>query len=349
MKISTLKPIALAFTLGAAFYNANNSEACTRVCYHGSDSTFVIARCLDWKTPIPTNLYVYPAGMEKVSSDQPGALKWTSKYGAVYAVGYDGGITEGMNEKGLVVNGLFCKGTVYSNKDTENRPPMSLAMFVGWLLDLNATTDECVEVLKKHDFNIGGATFDGGTVSALHWGITDASGKSVIVEFDNGEIKISDMGNIYAMTNDPQWPSMTSIINYLDAVGGVNMLPGTVRSADRCVRANFFAHHVEETSDQDLAVNIARSVLVNSCVPYTYLIQGEPNVSSTQWRSYADIKNRRYFFDIVTNFGIYYVDLKQCDLRKGAPVLKLDTSKETKLVGDATKAFKPHAPFTPMY
>ena len=349
MSRSTFKSIAFASLLCATLASAPKSEACTRVCYHGADSTFVIARCLDWKTPIPTNLYVYPAGIEKVSSDQPGALKWTSKYGAVYAVGYDGGITEGMNEKGLVVNGLFCKGTVYSNENTEGRPPMSLAMFVGWLLDNNATTDECVEVLQKHDFNIGGATFDGGTVSALHWGITDASGKSVIVEFDNGEIKIHDMGDYWAMTNDPQWPSMTAIIDYWNNVGGVNMLPGTVKSPDRCVRANFFAHHVDATADPDLAVSIARSVLMNSCVPYTYLIQGEPNVSSTQWRSYADIKNRRYFFDIVTNFGIYYIDLNNVLLTKGSPILKLDTSKETKLVGDATHALKVSKGFTPMY
>lgn len=346
MKLKTLTSAAI---IALASFSSVDSDACTRVCYHGSDSTFVIARCLDWKTPIPTNLYVYPAGIEKESSDQPGAIKWTSKYGAVYAVGYDGGITEGMNEKGLVVNGLFCKGTVYSNKDTEGRPPMSLAMFVGWLLDLNATTDECVEVLKKHDFNIGGATFDGGTVSALHWGITDASGKTVIVEFDNGEIKINDPGDIYAMTNDPQWPAMSAIVNYWEQVGGVNMLPGTVRSVDRCVRANFFAHHVEAVNDQDLAVSIARSVLMNSCVPYTYLIQGEPNVSSTQWRSYADIKNRRYFFDIVTNMGIYYIDLNKCDLRKGASILKLDTSKETKIMGDANSHLEKSKGFTPMY
>ena len=127
------------------------------------------------------------------------------------------------------------------------------------------------------------------------------------------------------------------------------MLPGTVSSPDRCVRANFFAHHVEETGDQDLAVSIARSILVNSCVPYTYLIQGEPNVSSTQWRSYADIKNRRYFFDIVTNMSYYYIDLKKCDLHKGAPILKLDTSKETNLMGDANSALKVSNGFTPMY
>ena len=127
------------------------------------------------------------------------------------------------------------------------------------------------------------------------------------------------------------------------------MLPGTVKSPDRCVRANFFAHHVDATADPDLAVSIARSVLMNSCVPYTYLIQGEPNVSSTQWRSYADIKNRRYFFDIVTNFGIYYIDLNNVLLTKGSPILKLDTSKETKLVGDATHALKVSKGFTPMY
>lgn len=349
MKIASLRNAALATTLGVAAYCCPFTDACTRVLYAGNDSVYVVGRSLDWKTPIPTNLYVYPRGMEKVSSDQPGAIKWTSRYGAVYAVGYDGGVTEGMNEKGLVVNGLFCKGTVYTNESTQGRPPMSLSVFVAWLLDNNATVDEVVEVLKKHDFDISGATFDGGTVSALHWGVTDASGKSVIFEFENGDIKIYDMGEYRAMTNDPNWPSMRAIMDYWDKIGGRNMLPGTVSSPDRCTRANYFAHHVEKTDDPGLAVSIARSILVNSCVPYTYQIETEPNVSSTQWRSYAELKNRRYYFDIVTNLGVYYIDLNKCDLRKGAPVMRLDTGKETGLVGEANKALKKHAPFTPMY
>lgn len=241
--------VAGAAIAAAALAIPENSGACTRVVYHGADSIFVVGRSLDWKTPIPTNLYVYPAGMAKVGSDAPGAVSWTSKYGAVYAVGYDGGITEGMNEKGLVINGLFCKGTVYDNEDTRNRPPMSLSMFVGWLLDMNATTDEVVEVLEKHDFTLSGATFDGGTVSALHWGITDASGKSAILEFDHGVVKVYDMDDVWAMTNDPQWSDMKAIINYWDKIGGKNMLPGTVSSPDRCVRANYFAHHVDAVSD----------------------------------------------------------------------------------------------------
>lgn len=344
-----LKSIVAGAALSIAAISPSNADACTRVVYKGADDLFIVGRSLDWKTPIPTNLYVYPAGMTKKGSDQPGAVEWTSKYGAVYAVGYDGGITEGMNECGLVINGLFCKGTVYSNPQVADRPPMSLAMFVGWLLDMNSTTAEVVEVLKKHDFSISGATFDGGTVSALHWGITDATGATAILEFDHGDIKVYDPGDIRAMTNDPTWPSMEAIIAYWDKIGGQNMLPGTVSSPDRCVRANYFAHHVEETADPALGASICRSILVNSCVPYTYLIQGEPNVSSTQWRSYADVKNRRYYWDVVTNMGYYYIDLTKCNLKKGAPVMRLDTAKETMLVGEANHALKKHAPFTPMY
>ncbi len=349
MTMNTLKLAAIGCAMGASAICAHEAGACTRVIYHGADSTFVVGRSLDWKTPIPTNLYVYPAGMDKIGSDAPGAIKWTSKYGAVYAVGYDGGITEGMNEKGLVINGLFCKGTVYDNEDTRNLPPMSLAVFVAWLLDLNATTDEVVAVLEKHNFSLSGATFDEGTVSALHWGITDASGKTAILEFDHGDVKIYDAGDIRAMTNDPQWPDMIAILAYWEKIGGPHMLPGTVSSPDRCVRANYFAHHVDAVSDPALAVSICKSILVPSCVPYTYQIQGEPNVSSTQWRSFADTKNHRYYFDIVTNPGYYYIDLTKCDLRKGASVMKLDTSKEKNLIGEANHALKKSAPFTPMY
>ena len=111
--MKTLKPYLMAAAMTAAVaVSAPHAEACSRVIYQGVDSLFVIGRSLDWKTPIPTNIYVYPRGIKKVSSDQPKHFSWTSKYGAIYAASYDGGITEGMNEKGLVINGLFCKGTV---------------------------------------------------------------------------------------------------------------------------------------------------------------------------------------------------------------------------------------------
>lgn len=346
MKLRYLIPAIAAISISTApHYSA---EACSRILYVGADSLRIVGRSLDWKTPIPTNLYVYPRGMAKSGHSLPGAVTWTSRYAAVYAVGYDSGVTEGMNEKGLVVNGLFCKNTVYDNDSTRNRPPISLAMFPAWILDMCADTPEVVAMVGSHDFNVSGSTFDGGTVAALHWGVTDAEGRCAVIEFDHGKINIYQGNDMSVMTNDPPMPQMNAINDYWQKIGGVNALPGTVSSPDRYVRGYFFARHVEKTSDADLGLSIARSVLANLSVPYTYT-SGEGNVSSTQWRSYANIRDRRYYFDVVTNPGIYYIDLGKCNLAQGAPVLKLDVSASSGYVGDVTSLLRSSRPFTPMH
>ena len=345
----------VAIVAAAFFFGTDRAEACTRVVYtgeqpaeSGAQPLRIVGRSLDWKTPIPTNLYVYPRGMAKKGNTLPGSVEWISKYGAVYAVSYDGGVTEGMNEKGLVINGLFCKGTVYVNEKTSGRPPMSMAMFVAWMLDLNATTPEVVEVLSKQDFSISGATFDGGTVSQIHWGITDAEGRTAVVEFVDGNVTVHE-GDYPVLTNDPTFPKMLAINEYWEKVGGANMLPGTVKSPDRFVRASYFVNHVAKTDDADTGLAITRSILQNASVPYLYTVETEPNVSSTQWRTFANIHDLRYYFDMVTAQGIYYIDLKKCNFEPGASVMKLDTSKALQLTGEANGHLFPVAPFTPMY
>ncbi len=338
--------IALIVT---AFAITPRAGACTRVVYQGDSSLIIVGRSLDWKTPIPTNLYVYPRGITKQSSDKPGYFTWISKYGSVYAVGYDAGITEGMNEKGLQVAGLFCKTAVYSNERTDNRPPVSLAVFVAWLLDNCATTNEVISLIHSQDFTLSGATFDGGTATRLHFGVTDADGKSAILEFTAGDLKIYDPGDISCMTNDPAWPSMKAIVEYWQAVGGQNMLPGTVKSPDRCVRGDYFVRHVAKTADPDLGAAIVRSVMFNVSVPYLYTVESEPNISSTQFRTLANLRDRRYYYDLATNNGIFYIDLTLCDLHKGASVLKLTVADYPGLTGQANKYLKKTLPFKPMY
>ncbi|MCM1020582.1 MAG: linear amide C-N hydrolase [Muribaculum sp.] len=347
-----------ASALLAAVAIGNRADACSRVLYVGDttvqnqDSILrIVGRSLDWRTPIPTNIYVYPRGMAKQGNVGENSVHWTSRYGAVYAVSYDGGITEGMNEKGLCINSLFCKGAIYNNAETENRAQMSLAVFVGWLLDMNATTDEVVAVLRERNFSISGATFDGGTVSALHFGVTDAKGNTAIFEFDKGDLNIyqgKDMG-MCVLTNTPTYPQMKAINEYWEAIGGVHMLPGTVTSADRFVRAWFFDNNVVHTNDLFNGLAITRSIMANVSVPYHYTVNGEPNVSSTQWRSYSNLRDLKYGFELVSNLGYFYIDLKKCNLSSGASVMRLDTSSLKEFAGDATSKLVPHAPFKPMY
>ncbi len=326
--------------------------ACSRVVLRSDSSDMVmIGRTLDWRTPIPTNLYVYPAGMAKESMPAGERLRWTSKYGTVIAVGYDGGVTEGMNERGLVMNGLFCHGAVYREAATgSNTPVISLAVVVSYFLDNFSTVDEVEKWLMNNDFAIAGKTFDGGTVSLLHWALTDASGTTLIMEFNNGELKLHKSKDYQVLTNDPQFTDMQAINRYWQGVGGSNMLPGGVRSSDRFVRGSYFAAHVPivgRSHEQYLAQII--SIMNNLSVPFGYEVEGQPNLSSTQWRSVADIKSLRYYMHFTDGLGTFYIDLGKEDLRPGAAVKKLSTVEHALMVGEVNSMMKVSDPFKPMW
>ena len=328
------------------------SKACSRVVLR-SDSTNVVmvGRTLDWRSPIPTNVYIYPAGMSKVSMPSGARFEWVSKYGSAIAVGYDGGVTEGINEKGLVMNGLFCKGSVYREVPAgSDVPVMSLAVIVSYFLDNFANVDEVEQWLHTTDFGIAGKTFDGGTVSLLHWAFTDASGKTLIMEFDDGKLNLYSSKDYQVLTNDPQFEQMQAIDSYWQSIGGENMLPGGVRSSDRFVRGSYFVRHVPLVgrSPEQYLTQIA-TIMDNLSVPYGYEVDGQPNLSSTQWRSIADINNLRYYMRFADSLAMFYVDLRQVKLSPEAPVLKLDTTERSDLFGNVTMRMKTSKPFTPMW
>lgn len=348
--MTTRNIIAAALVTGALASTPAPVGACSRVVYHGADSIIAVGRSLDWRTPIPTNLWVYPRGLVKKSHNLPGAFEWEARYGSVYAVGYDTGITEGINEKGLTAASLFCKGAVYATPATaEGKRPMSLAVFIAWILDQNATTDEAVAMIRDSGFTISASDFDNGTVPALHFAITDPSGKTAILEFVDGKLNIYEGTDLDVLTNDPVYPSMEAINTYWEGIGGTHSLPGTVKSPDRFVRASFFNKNVRRATSSDKAVDIVRSIIMNVSVPEDYAVEGEPNLSSTQWRSVADLNRRRYYFDLVGNLGVFYIDLSALDLRPGSGTRRLDTAATVDFAGCANGLLRPTPPFTPAY
>lgn len=340
--------LACAALIGAAL----PASPCSRVTYLAADSTEVIVgRTLDWRTPIPTNLYVYPAGMEKKSMPEGPCYNWVSKYGSVLAVSYDGGATEGMNNQGLVMNGLFCKTSVYRTDKTapKGTPVMSLSVIVSYFLDNFASVEEAYTWMKNNDFAISGQTFDGGTVSLLHWALTDSTGDTMVIEYDGGEVKLYRGRELQVLTNDPTLPQMQAINAYWEGVGGTHMLPGTVRSADRFVRGSFFIHHTPTDLKGDVAVAALSTVMANVSVPYGYNIEGEPNVSMTQWRSMSDLKRHVYYFRFADTLGNFWVDLDRLVLTPGSPVLKLDTSRHRAVYGCVNDRLRASTPFNPMW
>ena len=344
MKIRTFFLTMLALMLGIG-----KGSTCSRVVFHGRDSLIVVGRTLDWRSPIPTNIYVYPRGMRKRGMPQGKTLEWVSKYGSVLAVSYDGGTTEGMNEKGLVMNALFCKGTLYRNDAGGDAATISLAVFINYFLDNFASVAEAETWLNANDFAIYGENFDGSTEASLHWALTDRTGTTLVIEYRNRQLELYKSENYDVLTNDPPFSDMLAIDGYWKQIGGSVMLPGTVHSPDRFVRASFFISHIPADVDAQRAAAAVVSVLGVVSVPLGYELPDAPNLSSTQWHSVSDALNLRYYFGFTTEFCNFWIDLSEVDLNAGAPVLKLDTADRRGLAGCVHDRLEISTPFNPMW
>ena len=115
-----------------------------------------------------------------------------------------------------------------------------------------------------------------------------------------------------------------SLLNeYWKQIGGTVMLPGANRAADRFARASFYINAVEQSGDPRAAAAAVFSVIRNVSVPRGISTPGQPNISSTIWRTVADQKNKVYFFDSSTSPNTFWVPLADLDFAPGAPVMKL--------------------------
>lgn len=349
-----MKILPIIAAAAIALCTVENAGACSRVVFLGDstvkESIVMVGRTLDWRTPIPTNLYVYPAGIARQSMPEGPMLRWTSKYGSVFAVGYDGGITEGMNDRGLVMNSLFCKTATYRQApEGSDMPVMSLSVLIAYFLDNFATVSEVESWLQTNDFAIAGNTFDGGTVTLLHFGLTDRSGDTLLMEYVDGRLTTYRGRDLLVLTNDPNYADMKAIEKYWLAVGGTHMLPGTVTSPDRFVRASFFINHVPHDVDSDEAWSELSSIMANVSVPMGYELPGAPNVSSTQWRSISDATGLKYYFKFTDSKSDFYIDLNHLLLTPGSPIMKLDTTDHQEFIGCVNHLLRRSSGFTPLW
>lgn len=325
------------------------STACTRVVYVGRGNTAITGRNLDWKAPIPTNLYVQPRGINRVSAQGNNALQWQSLYGSVVAVGYDMGVSEGMNERALVCNLLYLPGTEYKSPK-ESRRPMSSALWAQYILDNYATVADAVEGLSHDIFYIDAPDMPGGASTTLHAALSDASGDCAIIEYAGGRLSIHHGRECRVLTNAPMYDSQKAVEQYWSRIGGMRMLPGTNSSSDRFVRASFYIGCIPDTVRHEVALAGVFGVLFNCAVPVGISVEDSPEVSQTQWRSVADHPNLMYDYATTYNPSVMWIDLRQFDLSEGAPIMKLDIINQKKpYIGNVRDDMFPDKVFVPMF
>ncbi|AHI06296.1 putative choloylglycine hydrolase [Bdellovibrio bacteriovorus W] len=324
-----------------------SSEACTRAVYHGVGNNIITGRTMDWKEDVHTNIWILPRGVARDGAAGATSAKWTSKYGSVIASGYDISSTDGMNEKGLVANLLWLAESEYP-KPVKGKSHLAISLWAQYVLDNYATVKEAVEELRKEPFDVVTAEVPGQKrLATLHLSISDATGDSAIVEYINGKQVIHHDKKYQVMTNSPTFEKQLALNSYWEDIGGTVMLPGTNRAADRFARASFYINAIPKSKDPVVALASVFSVVRNVSVPYGITTPGQPNISSTRWRTVSDHSRKLYFFESALTPNTFWVDLKKIDFAQGAKTMVLDLGKDQRNIfsGDATASFKESAPF----
>ncbi|MBI5260425.1 MAG: linear amide C-N hydrolase, partial [Bradyrhizobium sp.] len=169
-----------------------------------------------------------------------------------------------------------------------------------------------------------------------------------IIEYIKGKPVIHHDRKYQVMTNSPVFKEQLALNAYWKEVGGMVMLPGTNRAADRFARASFYVEALPKNQTPDRAVASVFSVIRNVSVPFGISTPTAPNISSTRWRTVADHQRKLYFFESVLTPNTFWVDLKAADLSPDTgKVKKLDLGPDQSnaFSGEVTGRFREAEPF----
>ena len=329
------------------------AQACTRVVHTTADSTVITGRSMDWGEDMHSNMWVLPRGMKRDGMGGANTVTWVSKYGSVITSGYDIGTCDGMNEKGLVVNLLALVESDYG-KPAAGGKVICMSTWAQYVLDNFATVADAVAELRKEAFRVQTVILPTGRPANMHLALSDPSGDSAILEYIDGKLVIHHGKEFKVLTNSPTYDKQLAILEYWREAGGLMVaLPGTPRAADRFVRASFLLEAVPDatatkfisgTPQQKWAYQAMMSVLSvmrSVGTPLGFVLEDQPWVSATIWRTVSDNTHRVYLFDSAMAPSTFWVRLDDLDLKAGAPVKKLDLTGGKTYSGNATDQFVP--------
>jgi penicillin V acylase-like amidase (Ntn superfamily) len=326
-------------------------DACTRALFVAKDGTVIVGRSMDWGEDMSSNMWVLPRGMKRDGRGGKNTISWESKYGSLIVTAYDIGTAEGMNEKGLVVNELALVESNYG-KPAEGAKVISLTTWPQYVLDNFATVAEAVADLRKEEFRVQTVVLGTGRPANMHLVISDATGDSAVFEYIDGKLVIHHGKQFKVVTNSPTYDKQLAIMEYWKEAGGLEKsLPGTSRAADRFVRTTYLLgalpaeaskKYIAGTPQQDFRFQAPMSVLSlmrSVGTPLGFSLEEQPWVSSTIWRTVSDSTNRVVIFDSAMAPATFWVKLDELDLKRGAPVKKLELAGGKTYSGNAIDKF----------
>jgi choloylglycine hydrolase len=339
--------------IGALFLLATGAaDACTGIRLIAGDGTVIHARTLEFGMDLHSEVIVVPRGFKRVGTTPDGkpGMTWTSKYASVGANGMDLPVVfDGLNEKGLSVGLFYFPGTAgYMSYNAADAEKTIAAWEMGsWILENCATAAEVkdgVQDIVVPDIVFAAMGFSPG----VHFIVTDASGKSITIEYLDGKLNVFD-NPLGVLTNSPSFDwHMTNLQNYVNltsenaqpvSLGSVKLaplgqgsgmlgLPGDYTPPSRFVRAAMYSQTVFPVKTGRQALLQAFHILNNFDIPKGVARDaqasagGHAGADYTMWTSANDLKAKVFYFRTHDSSQIRSVDLMKMPI-DGKEIVKI--------------------------
>lgn len=321
------------------------ANACTGIRLIAKNGGVVYGRTMEWGAfDLHSRVAIIPRGYSFIGLTPDGynGKEWEAKYGVVGLdmLGRDL-LADGMNEAGLAAGLFYHPGfaeyTEYERSQADNT--ITAVDVLSYILTQFATIDEVKQGMQ--DVRVVAVVEEAlGIPVYAHWMVTEASGKSIVIEYLEGELRIFD-NPLGVITNAPAFDwHLTNLRNYLNlsavalptrsiesmdfsplgAGSGMIGLPGDFTPPSRFVRAVAWSQTARPLPDSDEAVYELFRILDNFNIPLG-AAEGsdteDPNLegmrSSTIWTTAWDLSKKTLYFHTQHNRRVRMVDLNRID------------------------------------
>lgn len=323
--------------------------ACTDFLLTTTRGEPVSARSMEWAAGLNSQVIIHPreennrASIPYPESDAPLAMSWKNKFGfaGINANGLDVTV-DGLNEKGLSFGLLWLpEYTKYQTVSASQKgAALSITDLGSWVLGNFETVEEVKTALPTLKVWAPEIPSFGGIPTA-HAAIHDASGKSIVIEFVNGEQKIYD-NPAGVLTNAPTFDWQT--INLKNFVGlkpenvapvklaeqtlapsgqgsGFFGIPGDWSPPSRFVRTAAIVKYANKQDTIGGAVNLAQHILNSVDIPQGTIrdvIAGKTYCDYTQWAVIKDLSGRKLYYRSYQDPQLRSIDLASTDFSPGS-------------------------------
>lgn len=320
------------------------SMACTVFSMKAKDGTITIARSMEFGVDLKYDLITVPRNHPYISPSPVSrrGLSWSTRNGyvAVAAMGMEYGVSDGMNEKGLCVSGLWYESDMQYQDVAPADSGIALAqiMYADWVLGSFTTVGEVKAATRQVKVFMYTDPDKMKAPVTLHFIVYDAQGGCIVVEYDNGQCNIYD-NPLGIMTNSPSLPwHYTNLRQYLGIevanpipvkFGGFTFsptghgdgmigLPGDYSPPSRFVRLAMFEKFADRQPDALSNLNLCQHVINTFTIPFGVIVDRDASgrtvsSESTQWVTFRDATNRVFYFKTYDNPDLRRVDLKKMD------------------------------------